>query len=39
MAQTLGLEGRGLSNIQASNLIVDGVKAYCPEKLPAGFPG
>jgi hypothetical protein len=39
VAQTIGLEGRGMFNIQASNLIIDGVRAYCPEKLPAGFPG
>jgi Protein of unknown function (DUF732) len=39
VAQSLGLEGQGMSSTQASNLIIDGVKAYCPEKLPAGFAG
>lgn len=34
--QMLGLEGRGMSNVQASNLLVDGVRAYCPEKSPFG---
>ena len=36
VAQMLGLEARGMSNIQASNLLMDGVRAYCPEKSPLG---
>lgn len=36
VAQMYALEGRGLSNVQASNLLVTGVKAYCPEKSPLG---
>lgn len=36
VGQMLGLEGRGLTNVQASNLLVTGVRAYCPEKSPLG---
>jgi hypothetical protein len=36
VAQMLGLEARGLSNIQASDVFMDGVRAYCPEKGPFG---
>jgi Protein of unknown function (DUF732) len=36
VAQMLALEGRGLTNVQASNLLVTGVRAYCPEKSPLG---
>ena len=36
VGQMMGLEGRGLSNVQASNLLVTGVRAYCPEKSPLG---
>jgi hypothetical protein len=32
----LALEGRGLTNVQASNLLVTGVRVYCPEKSPLG---
>ena len=37
VAQTLGLEARGLSSVQASNVILDGMRAYCPGKVPAGL--
>ena len=36
VGQMFGLEGRGLSNVQASNLMVTGIRAYCPEKTPLG---
>jgi hypothetical protein len=36
VAQMSGLEARGMSNIQASNVLIDGVRAYCPEKSPWG---
>lgn len=36
VGQMIGLEGRGMSNIQASDVILDGVRAYCPEKAPPG---
>ena len=34
VAQMLGLEVQGMSNIQASDVFMDGVRAYCPEKSP-----
>ena len=33
VGQMLALEGRGLTNVQ---LLVTGVRAYCPEKSPLG---
>lgn len=36
VAQMSDLMGRGMSNVQASNLLVDGVRAYCSEKSPLG---
>ena len=36
VGQMLALEGRGLTNVQASNLLVTGVRVYCPEKSPLG---
>lgn len=36
VAQMTGLMAQGYSNIQASNLLIDGVRAYCPEKSPLG---
>jgi hypothetical protein len=36
-AQMAGLMAQGLSNVQASNVFLDGLKAYCPEKI-AGMP-
>lgn len=38
VGQIAGLMGRGMSNVQASNLILVGMRAYCPEKVPAGLP-
>jgi hypothetical protein len=34
--QMTALEGRGLTNLQASNLRVTGMRAYCAEKSPLG---
>lgn len=34
--QLVSLTTRGLSNVQATNVLVDGIAAYCPEKLPPG---
>jgi hypothetical protein len=31
-----GLMAGGLSNVQASNVMLTGIKAYCPEKTPLG---
>ncbi len=36
VGQMAALEGRGLSNVQAQNIIVDGVRAFCPERSPLG---
>ena len=36
VGQMLALERRGLANVQASNLLVTAVRAYCPEKSPLG---
>lgn len=32
--QLVGLAARGLSSTQATNVLADGVAAYCPDKLP-----
>jgi|HubBroStandDraft_3_1064219.scaffolds.fasta_scaffold20193_6 hypothetical protein len=37
VAQMTGLMAQGLTNIQAQNVILDGIKAYCPEKA-GGLP-
>lgn len=38
VGQMAALMGRGMSNVQASNLVLAGMRAYCPEKVPAGMP-
>lgn len=30
----LGLEGQGLSSVQASNVILAGLRTFCPQKAP-----
>lgn len=34
--EMLGLEARGLSNVQAEAVMEDGIRAFCPEKGPWG---
>jgi hypothetical protein len=34
VGEVFGLEGQGMSNIQASDVILAGVRSYCPEKAP-----
>jgi uncharacterized protein DUF732 len=34
VGEVFGLVGQGMSNIQASNVILAGVRSYCPEKAP-----
>ncbi len=38
VGQMMALMGRGMSNVQASNLVLVGMRSYCPEKVPAGMP-
>src|SRR5687768_14203701 len=38
VGQMTALMGRGMTSVQASNLVLVGMRAYCPEKIPAGMP-
>jgi Protein of unknown function (DUF732) len=38
VAEITGLMGQGLSSVQAQNVALDGLKAYCPEN-PGWVPG